>query len=235
MATFLLIHGSCHGAWCWKNVLPLLNTQGHRAFAIDLPAHGDDTTPADQVTLDSYADAILAAIDEPVILVGHSMAGFPISAAAEKAPEKIAKLVYLCAYTPISGKSLVDMRRDGPRQLLMDAIIASDDGVTFSFDPAKAEEKFYHDCSEVLDYAVPRLCPQPIKPQATPITLTERYNSVAKHYIRCADDRAIPPEYQPMTGDWPEGTLDTLDCSHSPFFAMPEQLAQTLLRIAEDT
>ncbi|MHC0053451.1 alpha/beta fold hydrolase [Actibacterium sp. D379-3] len=234
MAEFLLIHGSCHGAWCWRDVLPLLNRGGHSARAIDLPSHDAEDTPIADVTLDLYADAILAAIERPVILVGHSMAGYPISAAAEKAPDKIAKLVYVCAYAPVSGKSLTDMRRDGPRQPLLDAITKSADGLAFSFLPEKTEEKLYHDCPPgTVEFANARLCPQAIKPQATPITLTGRYASVPKHYIRCTEDQAIPPEYQrSMTEGWPAGTVEDLPCAHSPFFACPDTLAQRLLALA---
>ncbi|MEZ5867275.1 MAG: alpha/beta fold hydrolase [Defluviimonas denitrificans] len=85
MAEFLLIHGSCHGAWCWRDLIPALAALGHTARAIDLPAHGADTTPATEATLDLYADRILAAIDGPVTLVGHSAAGYPITLAAERA------------------------------------------------------------------------------------------------------------------------------------------------------
>ncbi len=234
MARFLLIHGSCHGAWCWRDVLPLLHDAGHEAQAIDLPSHGEDETPAAEVTLDLYAKAILRVIDEPVVLVGHSMAGYPISLAAELAPEKITKLVYLCAYVPANGMSLAEMRRAGPRQPLLDAIIRSEDGLTFTIDPAKAGEKFYHDCEAALPFALPRLCPQPILPQETPLTLTAAYDSVERHYIRCTDDRTIPSEYQAsMTAGWPEGRVSAMDTSHSPFFTAPQRLAAQLIRIAE--
>ena len=45
MATFLLIHGAWHGAWCWDRVVPLLRAAGHDVVAPDLPAHGADATP----------------------------------------------------------------------------------------------------------------------------------------------------------------------------------------------
>lgn len=228
MPPFLLIHGSCHGAWCWRDVLPVLN-QTAPARAIDLPGSGDDKTPVDQVTLDLYAEAILDNITEPVTLVGHSMAGFPISLAAERAPEKIARLVYVCAYAPVSGLSLADMRRAGPSQPLLEAIITAPDRQSFTFRAEMAEAKFYHDCPPgTLDYAQPRLTPQPILPQATPITLGANYNSVRKRYIRCTQDRAIPPDYQAaMSAGWAD-TID-LPSSHSPFFAMPQALCRALI------
>lgn len=235
MARFLLIHGSCHGAWCWRDVLPRLVAAGHEARAIDLPSHGDDPTPLADVTLDGYARAILDAIEEPVILVGHSMAGFPISLAAEMAPEKVAKLVYLCAYLPVSGKTLVEMRRAAKRQPLLDAIIVAPDGVSMTIDPAKAVDKFYHDCPpDVAGYAVPRLCPQAIAPQATPITLGARFAGVDRHYIRCLNDRTIPPEYQEeMAATLPPGHVHCLQTAHSPFFAAPDKLAELLVQINE--
>lgn len=234
MAQFLLIHGSCHGAWCWRDVLPRLEGAGHQARAIDLPSHGDDKTPYDQVTLDSYADAILAAIDDPVVLVGHSMAGFPISLVAEKQPDKITKLIYLCAYAPVSGKSLVEMRQEAPRQPLLDAVTKTPDGLAFTVDPQKAEQVFYHDCPPgTVAFANARLCPQAILPQATPIELTSRFGSVPKAYIRCRYDGTIPPEYQvTMTAGWPADQIHTLPSGHSPFFAMPDRLVECLIRIA---
>jgi hypothetical protein len=36
MATFVLVHGSCHGGWCWKKVRPLLQATGHDAM-VTLP------------------------------------------------------------------------------------------------------------------------------------------------------------------------------------------------------
>src|SRR5690606_34358860 len=90
VAHILLVHGSCHGAWCWDRVVPALARHGHAARAIDLPAHGDDRTPAGDATLDLYAGRILAAIDAPTVLVGHSAAGYPITLAAALGGPKVA-------------------------------------------------------------------------------------------------------------------------------------------------
>ncbi|MFN4154705.1 MAG: alpha/beta fold hydrolase [Paracoccaceae bacterium] len=237
MSDFLLIHGSCHGAWCWHRVIPALEALGHRARAIDLPGHGRDRTPAGEVTLDSYAAAICAGLTGPTVLVGHSMAGYPITAAAETDPTRIAALVYLCAYAPVSGMSLADMRRAGPRQPLAPAIRVDKAQGTFSFDPARTAALFYHDCDrQAQTLAALCLTPQPIVPQETPLTLTPRSQSLPRHYIRCTDDRAIPPEYQAvMALSVPKANRTALPASHSPFFACPDALAQRLHSIAEQT
>ena len=233
MSKFLLIHGSCHGAWCWDDLIPHLQARGHEVMAIDLPSHGADQTPIADVTLDLYAHAIIDAIDAPVTLVGHSMAGYPITAAANLAPEKITKLVYLCAYVPFAGKTLSEMRRMALTQPLMEAVKINADRISFSIDPAQAAAKFYHDVEpERAKRAVSRLGDQPIKPQETPLTAI---HSVPVHYIRCMDDRTIPPAMQiTMTQDWPSQTVSEMHASHSPFFSDPAGLAKLLSAIAHD-
>jgi len=230
MTDILLIHGSCHGAWCWRDLIPALAAEGITARAIDLPSHGGDTTPVDEVTLDLYADAILAACDGSTIVLGHSMAGYPITAAAQKDPSKIAALIYLCAYVPQHGKTLADMRRMAPSQPLLDAIHVSEDRVTFSIDTDKAAEKFYHDVpTDMAAWAVTNLGPQPILPQETALPDTSRAEALPRHYIRCNDDRTIPPAFQhTMTEDWQGGSVADLPLSHSPFLADPALLARTI-------
>ncbi|MEI2806306.1 alpha/beta fold hydrolase [Albidovulum sp.] len=234
MAAFLLVHGSCHGAWCWREVIPALEALGHTARAIDLPAHGEDRTAPAAATLDGYVEAIIAAIDAPVTLVAHSAAGYPATLAAGRAPGRIRRLVYLSAYVPAPGLSLVDMRRAGPRQPLRGVMRADPGGVTYTADPQKAAAVFYHDCPpEAVAFALPRLCPEPIRPQSTPLPAGATVPAIDCHYILCEDDRTIPPEYQAeMARPLPSCTLHRLVSGHSPFFSMPTALAGLLDAIA---
>ncbi|WP_291729183.1 alpha/beta fold hydrolase [Leisingera sp. F5] len=235
MVEILLIHGSCHGAWCWRDVIPALEGRGHSARAITLPGHGDGRDPA-SVTLAETAEAIAAASTPDTLVLGHSWGGFPISAAAEAAPENLRGLIYLCAYIPVSGSSLIDMRKAGPRQTLFGATAKNPAGTSYSFLPETAPDLFYHDCgAEAVRFALENLCPQPIPPQDTPIRLSERFESVPKVYIRCAQDRVIPPEYQAqMASQLPPQRVYEMQTSHSPFFADPEGLSDLIGHIAKD-
>lgn len=237
MAEFLLVHGSGHGAWAWRDVVPGLEALGHRARAIDLPGHGDDRTPLEEITFDGYVSAILASLGARTVLVGHSMAGVPITAAAEAVPERIAALVYVCAYVPRAGQSVADMRRAGPRQPLADAIVMSEDRKSFTFDPAKVREKFYQDCTDAdAAFASARLRPQPVLPQATPVGPVARAETLPRHYVVCEKDQAIPPEYQEdMARALDPAHVHRLGTSHSPFFAAPDRLVALLDQIAEAT
>ena len=227
MTKILLIHGAAHGAWCWRDTLPELQKLGHTVKAIDLPGHGDDTTPTNNVTLDLYSDAIIAALDEPMVVVGHSMAGFPISLAAQQRPDLFQRLIYLCAYVPKAGYTLSNMRREAPRQLLAGAFQRADDGHRFSFDRAHVKDRFYADCTdEPIELAKKSLCPQAIQPSETEVLLGANYASVPHHYIRCEQDGAIPYEYQvAMTEGWSAKNVVDMKTSHSPFFSAPGQLA----------
>lgn len=235
MAEFLLIHGTGHGAWCWEALIPELQALGHGARAIDLPGACGDPTPLAEVTLELYAEAVLrAARPGPVILVGHSAGGFPITLAAERDPAPIARLVYLCAYVPEPGKGLVQMRSEAERQPLLGAIQPNDDGMSISFDPDKAVAHLYQDCPpDVAAAAVARLCPQPVAPQRTGITPGANYASVPRSYILCTKDNAIDPGHQAaMASGFPPEDIHEMAVSHSPFLSRPAALAAVLDRIA---
>ena len=235
----LLVHGSCHGAWCWRDLLPELAARGITARAIDLPGHGEDRTPLPDVTLDAYADAILRAINEMggrAVLLGHSMGGYPITAAALRAPTAVAKLIYLCAYLPVPGQSLADMRRAAPSQPLMPAIRRNDDGISFTIAEDWQERVFYHDCPPgTAEFARAHLCAQAAAPQETPLERAPDHDALQSHYIVCADDRTIPPDYQrQMARILYPARVSELSCAHSPFFAQPAALADRVARILDN-
>ncbi|MDA7428390.1 alpha/beta fold hydrolase [Primorskyibacter aestuariivivens] len=233
MSDILLVHGSCHGAWAWAALIPELKALGHSARAIDLPGAGEDQTPLETIALDSYVDAICDALGPETVLVGHSMAGFPITATAQRMPDRIKRLIYLCAYMPAPGKSLVDMRREAPRQPLLHAIERSADGLSFSALPEHAAGVFYNDCTEdQVAYALPRLRPQPISPQATALEDMSRATALPRSYIRCTRDNTIPPEHQAMmVAEWPRADVHELDTGHSPFLSAPATLAALIDRL----
>ena len=103
---FVLVHGACHGAWCWFKLKPLLEAMGHRVSTFDLLASGTNTKVIQQVhTLYDYIMPLLEfmatlLLEEKVVLVGHSFGGMSISLAMEKFPEKISLAVFLSATMP---------------------------------------------------------------------------------------------------------------------------------------
>ena len=111
MSTFVLVHGAWHGGWCWHKIAARLEAMGHRVMAPDMPGHGTDRTPIEQVefaTITGRIAAVVAAAGEPVVLVGHSYGGAVITQLGEMMPEKIRKLVYVTALLLANGRSASD-------------------------------------------------------------------------------------------------------------------------------
>ena len=237
MATFILVHGACHGGWCWEKVTPILESHGHIACAPDLPGLGKDQTPPAGVTLADNVERISRLLDkmeEPVVLVGHALGGVTVSQVAEARRRKIKALVYLCGLMPPSGKASREMTSGDPDMLFRRSREISPDGLTYKFSRSQLPTLFYADVSPEDRYrAMERLRPQPISISKTPVTLTEeRYGSVPRWYIECTQDLAIRIARQrAMVKDLPCKVI-TMECGHSPFYSQPEELAEHLETIA---
>src|SRR5689334_10494576 len=150
---FLLVHGAFHGAWCWDPVIRELEAAGHSATAIDLPGAGDDATAIGEVTLDSYADrvcAALAAEEAPVVVVAHSMGGMAVTQAAARCPERIAALIYVCAFLPADGQSLVDLTElpEGAGDMVQANMVVEGEPPIATMPRGPALEAFYGMCSD---------------------------------------------------------------------------------------
>jgi pimeloyl-ACP methyl ester carboxylesterase len=237
VATFLLVHGACTGGWCWENLKPLLEADGHKVCAPDMPGLGKDHTPPANVTLADNVEKVSRLLDkmeDQVVLVGHSLGGVTISAVAEARRRKIKALVYLSALLPPPGKSGRDMTALEPESLFRLSRQVSPDGLTYTFARDRLPGLFYADVSPEDRYrAMERLRPQPISISSTPVTLTEdRFGSVPRWYIECTQDNAIRLSLQRKMVKMTPCKVLTLECGHSPFYSNPEELAEHLEAIA---
>ena len=234
MSRIILVHGAWHGGWCWDELTPLLQNAGHDVYAPDLPGHGNSPVPINKISLKRYVqsiDKLLTSSDEPAILVGHSMGGMVISQLAEQRPEQINRLVYLCAFLPQNGEALAEINSSGD-SLFNQSKRVAEDGLSMSIDPLHIREIFYHDCDpQLAAQAQARLVDQAIAPLTYPVQLSaERFGSVRKNGVVCLQDQALTPELQRKM--YAAGNCDRqfqLDSSHSPFYSMPEQVAEILL------
>ena len=238
MANFLLIHGACHGGWCWERVTPLLEAVRHSVVAPDLPGHGDDKTPMSELSLEQYGEFIaeLATTNGPVVLVGHSMAGAVISRAAEVAPDQIKRLVYLTAYIPKSEESLASLTRRDTEALTASERVEIDGVECFTIPRDAARRAFYQDANDAdFETAMARVRSEPVSIFREKFVFTEDgFNRVPRAYIHCTQDRAIGYALQrKMAWDTACAPILTLESGHSPFVTMPQELAEALLSLCE--
>lgn len=236
MAEFILVHGAWHGGWCWREVVPRLNARGHRATAIDLPAHGEDRSPADRVTLQDYVNRIIQAIDAShghPLLVSHSMG--VVSQVAEAVPDRIGAQVYLSGLLPASGSSMMQLVSGFDPEYLAQ-IEWAPDRRTARLSLAGLRNYFYNCCPDhVAEAAHPLLTPEPAEPFETPFSMTaERSGRVPRYYVETLRDRIVPIGLQramraPLNFDG----VYSIDTDHAAFFSTPEELSVILHDIAE--
>ena len=235
MSTYVLIHGAWFGGWCWEKVVPLLQRAGHQVEVLDLPGHGQDRTPVPEITLAAYTKRVCETLDaqaEPIVLVGHSMGGMIITQVAEERPEKIQTLVYLSAFLPQNGESLLQIASGDPGSLILPNLVVNEEQGSMTF---KEETPFKDimgaDCSdEDVAWAVSLMVPQALAPTATPVSVTvENYGRVPRVYIESLHDRAISPAIQKkMYTAQPCQQIISMQTGHASFFSAPGELVRHL-------
>jgi pimeloyl-ACP methyl ester carboxylesterase len=217
-----------------------LEKAGQKVLLVSLPGHGDDQTPPNTLTMDVYRDKTIEVINSvpgKVLLVGHSMAGMVISAVAEKIPNKIDRLIYLAAYLPADGQSLLDLANTDKDSYLGHALVPSTDKLTIGIKQDLIVSGFCQDApDQVKQYVVAHFHAEPAIPLTNKVTLTAaNFGEVPKYYIHTEQDHAVSPDLQKrMVAAAPNVKHEySLNSSHTPFLSMPDQLAALLTEIGK--
>ena len=113
-ATFVLVPGQWTGAFVWHTVAPILRAARHNVYAVTCTGLGERVhlaSPA--IDLDTFVtDVVNVLVYEDlrdVVLVGHSFAGMIIPGVVERAPERLARVVYFDADVPNDGQNFYDV------------------------------------------------------------------------------------------------------------------------------
>ena len=230
---FLLVHGAWHGAWCWAGLQAELDRRGLASYAVDLPGHGASTSPLGDLHGDAQlvADSI-DALGQDVILVGHSYGGAVITEASVRT-SRVRHLVYLTAFVPDAGESLMDLFGTMPpaETALAAAMIPQDDG-TSVIDPAGAVMSFYAECTpSVASAATRRLSPHPFATLTQPTT-GAGWRTIPSTYVCCTKDQALAPIHQThMSTRCSE--VRSIDTDHSPFASAIAATADVLESVSQ--
>jgi pimeloyl-ACP methyl ester carboxylesterase len=109
--SIVLVHGWASDGRAWAATLPALSAR-HRVLVVDLPGHGRSEPPERPYSMDLFADAVVAVLDEAglrrAVLVGHSNGTPAVRQAWRRHPERVAALVLV----------------DGPLRPMIDAAAA---------------------------------------------------------------------------------------------------------------
>ena len=115
MAVFVLVHGGCHGGWCFSRVASRLEAQGHRVFTPTLSGLAERAYLASQpINLSTHITDIVDVIEakdlHDIVLCGHSYGGMVITGVASQVPTRIKTLFYLDAVVPQKdNESMIDI------------------------------------------------------------------------------------------------------------------------------
>jgi pimeloyl-ACP methyl ester carboxylesterase len=232
----VLVHGAWMGAAAWDKVAADLRVRGFTVTAVELPGHGRDSTPAEKLSMAGYIDAVAVALPAKgqAVLVGHSMAGMVISGVAEKAPEKVARLVYVAAYLPKDGQSLYQLSQ-GDADSQVPRWWRQADPKAYSpawIDKAGIVDVFCADCSPAdQQFLIDSHKAEAVPPLGSPVRLSaERFGRVPRTYIHTLKDRAVSIGLQRrMLADAGSAVqVVELDTSHAPMLSRPEALATAI-------
>ena len=233
----VLVHGAWHGAWCFASLQRELDQRGVSSTAIDLPGHGASTAPL----ADLYGDAqcVVDTLDvlrsrgiDEVVLVGHSYGGAVIAQAVVH-DSLVSHLVYIAAFVPQTGQSVMSqMALDTNKTALGAAITPTDDG-NLVIMPELAKDAFYGCCTDaVADAAIARLSPQPNKNFFQEV-LGACQSQIPSTYVMCLRDNAVHPQLQKVLSANCDSVI-VLDTDHSPFVSMVSRTADILESLARD-
>jgi len=236
--TIVLVHGAFEDATVWGHVTAKLETDGYKVVAVDLPGRPSNPMAPDKVSLDLYRDTVIKALDATkgrAVVVGHSFAGIVISAVAEKDPKKIKTLVFLAAYLPQDGDSLVSMAQKDPDAKIGPHLkIEKEKGIA-SVEYSARAALFTNGGPEGLQKAIPdAVIDEPLIPLATPVKVTAaNFGKVDKIYIHTALDQVISPSFQAkMVANTPVRAEYTLQTAHLAFLIDPNGLADDIEKAA---
>jgi pimeloyl-ACP methyl ester carboxylesterase len=230
----ILVHGAFEDAQVWGHVTAKLQGDGYKVVAVDLPGRPGAPAAPDKVSLDLYRDTVIKAMarfHRPAVVVGHSYGGIVISDVAEKDPAKVKTLVYVAAYLPQDGDSLVSMaQQDADAKIGPYLKIDKEKGIA-TIDYSARAELFANGAPEALQKAIAdAVIPEPLVPLTTPVHLTAgRFGKVDKVYVHTAADQVISPSFQAkMVASTPVRAKYTLPTGHTPFLTDPDGLANDI-------
>ncbi|XP_062018541.1 methyl jasmonate esterase 1-like [Rosa rugosa] len=249
---FVLVHGSCHGAWSWYKIVTLIRSSGHNVTALDLAASGVDPQQAND--LQSISDYFKPLRDfmealpqhERVILVGHSLGGLAISQAMERFPSKISVAVFVAALMPGPNLNISTLQQESFRRQdsQLDSRFTYDQGpnnppTTFIFGPVYLATKVYQ-LSPKEDIELATMLMRPLRlfseeDMSKELKLSkEKYGSVNRVFIILYEDLVERKDFQlwVIERNRPNRVVEMRGSDHMVMMSKPLELWGLLQNLA---
>jgi pimeloyl-ACP methyl ester carboxylesterase len=234
MTTFVLLPGAGSDSWFWHSLTPLLEAEGHRVIAVDLP-WADESAG-----LDEYADVIVDSVDAsgsgggarggagPIVLVAQSMSAFAAVIVCERLD--VSELVLVAAMIPVPGETPGQWWQATGQEAAMRAFAVEEGRDPDA--PFSDEEIFLHDVSASV--IAESAAHEPGGPAAAPfesVWAAASWPDVPTRVIAGRYDRLFPLEFMQRISRERLGIdPEVIDTGHLTALSRPDQLAALLVR-----
>ena len=230
-ATFLVCHGAWSAGWAWKKMHPLMCAAGHRLVTPTYTGVGERVHLADKsVDLETHIQDILNVIKyenlRDIVLIGHSYGGMVATGVADRAREFISRLIYIDAFVPDDGQSLLDLNESARAR--MQELASAGDGWRVPPNPTPPDT-----APADVEWLSERRVDMPIKCFQTKLKLDAKL-TLPRSYIYAT--RITPADtfarFARRAKTEPGWDYHEIDASHSPHVTAPEALMRLLQEIA---
>jgi pimeloyl-ACP methyl ester carboxylesterase len=227
-ATFLVCHGAWSAGWAWKKMHPLMQTAGHRLVTPSYTGLGERAHLANpSIDLETHIQDILNVIKyedlRDIVLVGHSYGGMVATGVADRARDRVTQLIYIDAFVPEDGQSLLDLNEPGRARML--ELAKAGDGWRVPPNPTPADTP-----PADVAWLTERRVDMPIKCFLAPLKLHGGALTLPRSYIYAT--RITPADtFGPFArrakseAGW---RYYEIDASHAPNVTAPETLMAVL-------
>jgi pimeloyl-ACP methyl ester carboxylesterase len=233
MALFVIAHGAWSGGWAWRRLRSMLRERGHECLTPTYTGLGERAhLAAPTVGLDTHVQDVVGVLEfedlRDVVLVGHSYGGMVITGVADRAPERLARLIYLDAFVPRDGESLFSLQPAEGRAIMQARVTSEGDGWLITPNPLPADTS-----AEDRAWLTPRRRPQPVQTFDQPLRLQQGETLLPRAYIYCK--QAGPGDVfgqfaaRARHEGWP---YRELDATHNAHITASEALTDLLVELA---
>ncbi|OJU88449.1 MAG: hypothetical protein BGO19_04530 [Acinetobacter sp. 38-8] len=223
MPTIVLVHGAFADGSTWNQVIQLLQAEGFNTIAVQNPLSSlDDDILATQ--------RVLNRVEGPVILVGHSWGGMVITEAGQH--ESVKSLVYVAAFAPSVGESIVDLGQDFPAPSGFAHLVSDQEGfLTLSLEGI--EQHLAQDLNNQVQTQLMYATQTPIHAKNfEEKAKTAAWKIKSSSYIISEDDNMLQPELQKKMAERMSAKTTTLKASHVPHLSQPAEVAKVIIKAA---
>jgi pimeloyl-ACP methyl ester carboxylesterase len=231
IGTYVLVHGAWHGGWCWAKVARLLRDAGHEVHTPTLTGLGERAHLArPEIDLETHIQDVVAMLEAEELrqatLVGHSYGGMVITGVAARTSGRIAQLVYLDAFVPEAGKSLLDYLSSELAAVMRDSAQAQGEGWKIAPFPP---ERFGVTSQRDTEWLTKHLVPQPLRTFEQPLPAAGG-DRLKRTYVYCSKPATGSfDQFAERLRDDRKWTFHDVKTGHDAMVTAPGEVAKILM------